>query len=92
MPNVLSLVPDPGAESPVLRDIPRMLRKLADDIEAGEKYGPVAGVRRAAIVLRIAGMVPSVFGFGDTDATHAFEDLHAGALELIHMDRPGRVS
>lgn len=90
MPKVISLVPDPGADTPALRDIPLMLRRLADQIEEGEKYGPAEDVRRATIVLRINDRVPAVLGFGDTDATQSFEDLHAGALELIYMTRPER--
>lgn len=91
MPKVISLVPDPGADTPALRDIPKMLRNLADKIEGGEAFGPTEGIRRAAVVIRAVDHVPIVLGFGDTDSTQCFEDLHAGALELIYMTRPGRV-
>lgn len=59
------------------RDVPRMLRKLADDIEAGT-YGDVGPV---AVALRTEGL--EVFGFG-TDSTVEMTAVmfHAAAIKL----------
>lgn len=86
---VISLVPDPGADKPALRDIPEMLRRLAERIEKGEEW-PIGDVVRAAVVLRVNGEQPILLGFGDTNPVQTFEDLHAGAAELLHMNNPSR--
>lgn len=75
------------AERPRLQDIPACLRSIADAIEAGD-HGDVA---RAAIVLRSADREPIVFGNGEVSSvSQTFEDLHAGALQLLYMTRPER--
>jgi len=76
----------PDAEKAKLLDIPACLRSVADDIEAGD-HGEVV---RAALVLRVAGCEPIVFGQGETDAPRTFMDLHAGALQLMLMTHPER--
>lgn len=48
-------------ESPSLNDIPGMLRKLAEDIEAGV-HGDVSS---AYVLLPAEGDYPKIFGFGD---------------------------
>ena len=61
------------------QDVPAMLRKLADDIEAGA-YGPVGCV--SSVVL---GDQMRVFGFGpDSEGPAAAMLLHAG---FMHMSR-----
>lgn len=65
-----------------LMDAPAKLRRLADDIEAGE-YGQVHGV---AVVVRAVFALPVVLGFGPhSDATATFETLHVGANRLREM-------
>lgn len=60
------------------RDVPAMLRRLADDIEAG-KYGEV---REGATVLM--GSELEVFGWGqDQDGASTAIMLQAGAMRLI---------
>lgn len=60
------------------RDIPSMLRKLADDIEANE-FGPVG---EAAVV--IMGDTLEVFGWGEIqDGSSSAVMLQAGAMRLI---------
>lgn len=83
---ILSIVSNPEAERPELRDVVACLRVIADDIEAG-RYGEVL---RAAVVLRSAGLDPLVFGPGDTLPAQTFMDLHAGAEQIMGMSRPER--
>lgn len=60
------------------RDIPAMLRKMAEDIEAG-RYGEVG---EAALVLY--GDTLEVFGWGSAqDGTSSSLLLQAGAMRLI---------
>ncbi len=59
-----------------LQDIPAMLRKLADDVEAGE-YGKVM---EATVVT--SGDRLDVFGFGGADGTVAHYLLCCGARKL----------
>jgi hypothetical protein len=49
--------------APLLSDIPAMLRRLADQIEAGE-HGQV---ETAFLILPADGDYPKVFGWGDVD-------------------------
>lgn len=49
--------------APLLTDIPGMLRRIADAIEAGE-HGDVAA---AFLLLPVAGDYPQVFGWGDVE-------------------------
>jgi hypothetical protein len=85
------------AKKPILQDVPALLRKIADELEAGdygmreakEKWGDNY-VCRGALVLRISNQDPHVFGLGDADSTQAFMDLHAGAQEIMNMKRPER--
>lgn len=59
-----------------LSDIPAMLRKLADDIEAGD-HGEVP---LCLVVLPVSGEWPAIFGFGqEGDTTDA---ALIGHLEL----------
>ena len=68
------------------RDIPAMLRRMADDIEAGT-YGDVS---EAAFVL--CGDTLEVFGWGpDQDGATSATLLQAGAMRLIRaVERHGR--
>jgi hypothetical protein len=59
-----------------LQDIPAMLRRLADDIEAGE-YGEV---REAVCVTHGSGL--DVFGFGSADGTVSHYLLCCAARKL----------
>ena len=58
-------------------EIPAMLRKLADDIEAGKEYGIVLG---AAVVIN--GNKPYVFGYGEAELPNAHYLLCTGARIL----------
>jgi hypothetical protein len=82
-----------GLERPALHDVPLMLRKLADDLEAGV-YGDLKDpehIVRAVCVLRVSQREPVVLGWGATaDPERAFMDLHAGAAELLSMQHPAR--
>lgn len=49
--------------APALTDIPGMLRKLADQIEAGEQ----GEVTSAILLLPVDGDYPRVFGWGDVE-------------------------
>lgn len=49
--------------APLLTDIPGMLRRMADRIEAGE-HGEVT---TAFLLLPVAGDYPAVFGWGDVE-------------------------
>lgn len=61
MPEVVPLPgQDPDSDRPAIHDVPRMLRKLADDIEKGEP----ADVRNAVVVLEIGEAGSAVYGFG----------------------------
>lgn len=63
------------------RDIPRMLRKLAEDIEAGT-YGEVRTV--VAVAYRGGGDC-EVFGFGATDAYESYMVLDHGKSTLRRL-------
>lgn len=82
-----------GQDKPDLHDVPLMLRRLADDLEAG-KYGDLSEpdfIARCVCVLRVSYREPIVLGFGATaDSSQAHVDLHAGAQELLHMQSPSR--
>ncbi len=86
MANILKLVANTDAEAPDLRSVVRCLRNLVESIESGQ-YGECI---RAAVVLRCAGTEPQVFGMGDTTVPQAYMDLHAGALQIMHMQSPER--
>lgn len=61
-----------------LRDAPAILRKIADEVEAGH-YGEVGEI--AAVIM---GDKTYTFGFGPTqDGTSTFALLSAGALQLV---------
>ncbi len=92
----LRLLPSAGAEVPDLRSVPALLRKIADQIDAGH-YGIKEAqtqwdevVCRGALVLRVSGQPPQVFALGDTQAAQAYMDFHAGADELMAMRSPER--
>lgn len=70
---------DEFGELPSLQDVPGMLERLAARIRAGD----CGDVVRCALVLRSSDRDPAVFGWGDTDATRTFEDLHLGAAWLL---------
>ena len=84
--SVLSIVHNAEAAVPQLRNVAACLRTIADDIEAG-KYGECL---RAAVVLRCSQMEPVIFGPGDTTPAQTFMDFHAGAQQLMAMQRPER--
>lgn len=87
MSNIVKLT---EGSKPVLHDIPLLLRRLADKIEKGEEW-PTDDVRRVAVVLRVNRERPIILGFGtEATPTQCFEDLHAGATELLHMNNPER--
>lgn len=90
---VISLVPDPDAAQPDLCNVPLMLRRMADRIEAGE-FGNVKDpdfVIRCTNVLSVSGMEPVVSGWGvGADANQVFVDLHAGAAQLLGTQRAER--
>lgn len=83
---ILSLVEDPDAARPALRDVVQCLRNVADNIEAGI-HGEVL---RAAVVLRSEGREPIVCCMGDGSFPQIFMDLHAGAAQLMSMAAPVR--
>lgn len=62
-----------------LSDIPAMLRKLADAIEANQ-YGHCPGV----VVVLEAAQLP-VLGYGSADPTNASELLACAHLQLVSM-------
>ena len=66
--------------------VSKMLRALADKIDAGEH----GNVLRGVVVLRSSGLEPIVFGHGRTDPVQSFMDLHAGAQQLMFMKSPSR--
>lgn len=82
-----------GLEKPLLSDVPRLLRRLAERMEEGE-FGDMKDpnlILRAVVVVRYCGAEPSVLGFGaDATPLQAFADLHAGAAQLLSMNSPGR--
>ena len=73
-------------EEPRLTNIPLLLRKLADRIEAGE-YGDAnnpAVEMRCACLISVYGERPIAFGFGATaDPKQVFCDFHSGAALLM---------
>lgn len=79
-----------------LADVPFMLRKLADDLEAdAAKLAALIGAEEVQVrvisVVRISGSEPSVHAFGKMDGVaQAFMDLHAGAQQLMMMSHPER--
>jgi hypothetical protein len=85
------------ATVPQLLNVPKLLRDLADAIDAGdhgireakEAFGDDI-VLRIALVMRVTGQEPRVFGFGDTPPSVTYMDLHAGAQELMVMRHPER--
>jgi hypothetical protein len=89
----LHVLPAAGREKPDLHDVPLMLRRLADDLEAG-KYGDLADpefIIRCVCVLRVSGSEPLVMGWGATaDLVQAYMDLHAGVQKLMSMQSPAR--
>jgi len=78
MPNTLNLVQHPARD---LSNVPTMLRRLADDIEAG-KYGEVYA---AGTVLEAAEC--PVFGFGPTGHAQNVSELFAMAHQKMVRDR-----
>lgn len=73
-----------------LDNIPEKLRQLADAIERGD-HGPPEKIARLIGVLRADDQHPIIFGFGSTAIpSQAFEDLHAGAAQLLYMNNPAR--
>lgn len=88
----LRLAADPEATQPALRSVVQCLRNLAGNIEDG-MYGELDNpglVMRAAVVLRVTGQEPVVFGMGDTQIAQTYMDLQAGAQELMNMKSPER--
>ena len=75
-----------GEAHPPLTDIPAMLENLAEKIRSGE-HGEVA---RLCGVMRCNGLHPIIYAFGECTPSQTFEDLHAGAQELLHMNNPTR--
>lgn len=94
MAQILSIVANPDAGEPDLRSVPNLLRNIAAEIEEGgygiKEYPGSDCICRGALVLRISGQNPVVFGLGDTDPSQTFMDFHAGAQELMAMSHPGR--
>ena len=91
---------DPEQKLPDLRSVPALLRRIADQLEAGahgikdwqDAHPKEADsvIVRGALVLRISGQQPHIFGLGDTTGERTYMDLHAGAQELMsyrHMER-----
>lgn len=66
---------------PNLRDIPQMLRRMADAIEAGD-HGDVTAVVAVALEATGGGR-PVVFGFGDTNDIHSIGVLQLGVSFLV---------
>ena len=68
-----------------LQDVPAMLRRLADDIEAGE-YGEV---QETAVV--VSGAELEVFGFGTADGavTHYMLGCAMQKLQRHNVERGG---
>lgn len=64
-----------------LRDVPAMLRRLADDLEAGQ-YGEVSDL--VAVCLP-AGAAPAVFSFGDSDPLASIGLLEIGKAFLTQQ-------
>lgn len=64
-----------------VRDIPAMLRRLADKIEVGE-YGEVAGV---VSVVRAPNYTVRVFGHGEENYDTSVVSLELGKRELLAM-------
>lgn len=93
----LHLLPSAGAAEPDLRSVPQLLRNIAAAIERGE-YGIKEAqaafgddvLCRGALVLRISGREPQVFGLGDTQVAQTHMDFCAGAAQLMSMHSPGR--
>lgn len=92
----LRLLPSHDKAEPDLRSVPALLRNIADDIESGA-YGIKEAqatwkevVCRGALVLRISGQDPQIFGLGDTQVAQSFMDFHAGAQQLMSMQSPER--
>ena len=89
----LHVLPAAGREKPDLHDVPLMLRRFADELEAG-KHGDLTDpefVIRCVCVLRVSRREPIVMGWGATaDPVQAYMDLHAGAQEIMSMQSPGR--
>jgi hypothetical protein len=85
------------ATVPQLLNVPKLLRDLADRIDAGDhgireakaEFGEDI-VLRIALVMRVTGREPLVFGFGDAPPSVVYMDLHAGAQELMAMRHPER--
>lgn len=85
------------AAEPPLRSVVQLLRNIADNLEDGlygmkeaqEKFGEHATLR-GALVLRISGCQPQIFGLGDTLPSQTFMDFHAGAAELMSLQHPER--
>ena len=78
MPSTLNLVQHPAHD---LSNVPAMLRRLADDIEAG-KYGEVYA---AGVVLEAAEC--PVFGFGLTGHAQNVSELFSLAHQKMVRDR-----
>lgn len=75
-------------KEPPLRNVARLLRNIADNLEEGQ-YGS-AEVCRGVVVLRVTGKEPQIFGLGDTLPAQIYMDLHAGAQQLMSMQHPER--
>lgn len=74
-----------------LADIPKGLRRLADDLETDiAAYGDGC-VCRCVVVVRFSLKEPGVYAFGTMEGlSQAYMDLHAGAQELMAMQHPER--
>lgn len=64
-----------------VRDIPAMLRMLADDVEAG-KYGEIAGV---VSVVRRGDYSVEVFWYGEESYDVSIVALELGKQKLLRM-------
>lgn len=66
-----------------MRDIPAMLRRLADNIEKGEgDYADVAGI---VSVMRHSDYSVNVFGHGEENYDVSIVALELGKLHLLRM-------
>lgn len=69
---------------PLLNDIPGRLRLLADQIEAGEEFGPV---EYAFIILDVDKPLPACLGFGNIPTDRAMlgliDQAHEVSMQMI---------
>lgn len=79
--------PAESGETPDLWNVPRLLRRIADQLEAGElcKKEFLPGVH-GALVLSLPGEAPGIFGLGaEGHLAQSFADFHLGAAEILRM-------